>query len=124
MKLINENKSGFTLVELLSVLFLLGLIALITISTIDLQKKYANQEMYKTQIKNIELSAKSWGIENPNLLPKDESEIIIITLGQLKEAGIVDEKIKNPLTKKIFSNDLKIKIIKTGKIYKYEVIEE
>lgn len=117
----NKNK-GFTLVELLSVLFILSIVALITLSVINNQVDETAEKLYKTQIQKIELSAKQWGSENFTSLPHVENDSIVITIGQLKEFGVLDRQLKNPKTKKLFSDDIEIKITKIGKVHKYEVI--
>lgn len=116
------KKKGFTIIELLSVIFILGLVLLITTNVMSKQNTKSIDQLYDAQLKMIEISAKLWGSENFNQLPKFDNEELIITLREIKEAGLIED-VKNPKTKELFSDDLRIKIIKVNKIYKYEIIE-
>ncbi len=115
------KKKGFTIIELLSVFIILGLVFLITTNIMSKQNSKSIEQLYEAQLKMIEISAKLWGSNNLNQLPKFDNEKLIITLGEIKEAGLIEE-VKNPKTKKPFPDDLRIKITKVNKIYKYEII--
>ena len=118
-----NEKKGFTLVEVLSIIVLLGLVALLAFPSVDRYLKDARQKAYNTQINNIALSAENWGVDNKLLLPKGEGETMEITLGFLIDEGYVDFDIVNPITKKTLSKELVILIKKTGNIYNYEVLD-
>jgi prepilin-type N-terminal cleavage/methylation domain-containing protein len=115
---------GFTLVELLSVIIILGVIGLIAIPTINKAIKDAREELYKVQINNIELGAKSWAAENVLSLPEGDGEVVTLTLGQLKVSGHIQLDIRNPKTKKLFPNDMEITITKHINSYLYDVLED
>ena len=115
---------GFTLIELLSVIIILGVIGLIAIPAINKAIKNAREELYKVQINNIELGAKSWAAENALNLPEDEGELITLTLGQLKVAGHIQLDIRDPKTKKLFPNDMEVIITKHMNNYIYDVLED
>ncbi|MDD4547498.1 MAG: prepilin-type N-terminal cleavage/methylation domain-containing protein [Bacilli bacterium] len=117
------KKSGFTLIELLAVIFVLGIISAIAIPTINRVTQQSREELYKSQIKNIELGAKDWATTNFSILPEGDGEVITLTLGQLKLGGFVDKNITNPQNKKLFPNDLEITITKKNNNYEYDVIE-
>lgn len=115
---------GFTLIELLSVIIILGVIGLIAIPTVNKAIKDAREKLYQVQINNIELGAKSWAADNVLNLPEEDGEMITLTLGQLKVAGHVQLDIRNPITKKLFPNDMEITITKHLNNYIYEVLED
>lgn len=117
----DKNKKGFTLVEILGVMVLLGLIALIIIPLVDKHIVEAREKAYQTQINNIILGAKSWAVDNPlsEFLPTDEGDIEEITLGDLMEEGYVEYDIVNPKTKKKFSRESTIEIQKVKNGYQY-----
>ncbi len=117
------RKKGFTLIELLAVIFIISIISVIAIPNIDRAIKQAREELYQTQLNNIITGAKNWGSKNISILPEEDGELITLTLGQLKIGGFIDEKIKNPRTKKTFPNDMEITILKKGNNYEYKVIE-
>ena len=64
----------------------------------------------------IKLAAESWGSENIDKLP-DNGKCKYITLGDLKNYGLLDTSVKNPKTDKEFSNDMNIKIVATENKY-------
>ena len=117
----DKNKKGFTLVEILGVMVLLGLIALIIIPLVDKHIVEAREKAYQTQINNIILGAKSWAVDNPLSLPIEEGEKNIeeITLGDLMDEGYVEYDIVNPKTKKKFLRESTIKIQKVENGYQY-----
>ena len=57
-------KKGFTLIELLAVITLLGFLSLIVVPVVDKIIKDSEQDLYETQINNIEQAAKNWSSEN------------------------------------------------------------
>jgi type IV pilus assembly protein PilA len=114
---------GFTLVELLAVIIILGVIGIIAIPAVNKAIRNAKQQLYEVQINNIEMGAKSWAAENVFNLPENDGELITLTLGQLKVAGHVQFDIKNPVTNKLFPNDMEITITRYMNTYLYEVLE-
>lgn len=107
------NKNGFTLVELIAVIVILGLLALIANSSVVNVVKNSKSDLYNTQLKLIESAAESWGNDNLDKLPND-GECKYLTLANLKNYGLMEEEIINPKTNKEFSDNLYIKI--TSKI--------
>ena len=68
-------KKGFTLVELLAVIMILGLVGLIAIPTVTKVIKNSKQKLYDSQITMIEQSGKKWGIDNINRLSETQKNI-------------------------------------------------
>ncbi|MEG2322439.1 MAG: DUF5011 domain-containing protein [Bacilli bacterium] len=114
-------KKGFTLVELIGVLVILAALFLIITPIVDKEIKDGRQDLYNKQIKSIELSAQNWLSENVFAKPL-EGETITLTISQLKQDSFVDIDIKNPLTKKLFRNDMLVKINNQAGIINYEVL--
>lgn len=114
-------KKGFTLAELIGVVVILGAIALIIIPIVIKSIKEGNDELYNSQIENIKLSLQLWTSEyqKPN-----KNESITLSLSQLKESGLVEMDIKNPVTKELLPNDMVLKIINNEGIIEYQVIDE
>lgn len=107
------NKKGFTLVELIAVIVILGLLALIANSSVVNVVKNSKSDLYNTQIKLIESAAETWGNDNLDKLPND-GECKYLTLSNLKNYGLIEENVINPKTNSEFTDELYIKI--TSKI--------
>ena len=128
-------KKGFTLIELLAVIVVISVLITLTTVSITRTVKNSKNSLYNTQIKSIQSAAEQYGSENLDFMPKaDSTNTTIINyflLSDIQESGILDKNIKNPKTKKIFTdNDLVIKVTssyitkyKTSKL-KYEVITD
>ena len=113
-------KKGFTLAELLGVIILLGAIALIIVPLVSNSMKDSKETLYNDQIKSIELSLASWMSSNQT---PAEGETITLSLSQLKEAGLVELDITNPMTEELFPNDMILKITNNNGIIEYEISE-
>ncbi len=116
------NKKGFTLVELIAVMVLLGVLGLIATVTINNELKENRESLYNTEIKNFEAKAAMWAADNVFSLPSEDGAYVVITLADLKAGGYSGDVI-NPKTREAFSDSLQIKITAVGKMYTYEVIE-
>jgi len=119
-----KKKKGFTLVELLGIIVILAVIILLIVPIVDTNLQNNKEELYTTQIENISLALKNWGAENMFNLPNDEGGAITVTLGQLKQAGFIDEDVVNPITGECFPNDMLLTITKKGNNYEYEVLTD
>lgn len=116
------RKNGFTLVELLSVLVLLGMISLITIPVVDKVLKENRENMYQTNIKMIEDGAKSWAGANIFSLPK-EGEFVDLTICDLEKSGFIEIDVKNPKTEELFYKDSYVRITKDAYGFNYDYNE-
>ncbi len=115
-------KRGFTILELIIVIVLIGMIALIAFPIIDRYIKNARDNIYETQVNNIILAAKEWGSDNRFMLPKDD-EVFELTLRELIEADYISGNIINPSTAESFSENCVIFITRNGQSYSYEFSE-
>lgn len=130
-------KKGFTLVELIGVVVILGLISLIAIPTVTSSLKKYKASLYDDAITNIEQAARNWGAENIGMLPndKDSSEemtypdidtdskysTLYIAVEDLANEGFINKEIKNPKTSQLFCNKALVTIKKTSKGYTYKI---
>ena len=112
------NKNGFTLVELLAVVVLLGLIALIASPAITGIIKKSKDSLSNSQKQSIELSTKNWATDNMEKLPVDK-DCIVVSLKKLQRDGYADLEIKDPKTGKAM--DVYIKISRNDKQLIYDV---
>ena len=105
-------KKGFTLAELLGVIVLLAAIALITIPLVSNVIKNGKQDLYNNQIDNIKGALELWMSNNQK---PAFGETVTLSLSQLKEAGLIDIDIKNPIDGKLFPNDIILRICRIRK---------
>lgn len=105
-------KRGFTLIELMAVIVVLGIVAVIVMPTIDRFVRKAQYASYDVQIDAIIDGAKNWTVDNTNRIPDNNNETISIYLSELKNGGFVREDLINPLTDQSFSNNTLIVITK------------
>lgn len=89
-------KKGFTLIELIAVIAILGLIALIVYPAIGSVIRNSRESAYKDQVDVIINAAKNWSAENSQEL-SDDGSIYELYVDDLLGAGyITDEEVKDP----------------------------
>ncbi|MCM1371019.1 MAG: prepilin-type N-terminal cleavage/methylation domain-containing protein [Clostridium sp.] len=115
-------KKGFTLIELMGVIVILAILSIIVVVGIDKSISEGRQDLYEKQITAIELSAKEWIIDNPNLRPMD-NDPLIITIQTLVDDGRIDSDITNPKTGEKFDLSTQIKITKVVNTYSAKVLD-
>lgn len=91
-------KKGFTLVELLGVIVILGIIAMIAIPTINTALNDSRQKAYNEQIDTIENTARTYMSKNSLKLPSQtEGSSCCIGVDVMQKAGLLtSDDIKNP----------------------------
>lgn len=114
-------KKGFTLAELLGVLVILAAILLIIMPIVDKTIKEGKDDLYDKQVNSIKLAMELWLTDHAKL---DEGEYIVITLSQLKDAGLIEFDIKNPKTEELFPNDMVLTIENNNDELEYIVSTE
>ncbi len=67
------NKKGFTLIELISIIVILSLIALIVFPAVTSIIKSSRNSAYESQITILEKAAKQYYLDRPNELPDENS---------------------------------------------------
>lgn len=112
---------GFTLIELMAVIILLGVLSLIATVTVNNTLSKNKTEACEMQKENVISSAKIWANKNAFSLPSEDGKSITITLKQLKDDGFVDSDIKNPKNDELLSDDMEIIITRVDNNYKYEL---
>lgn len=116
------KRNGFTLVEVIGVIVVLALIILTIVPNISDSLKNSRNKAYDTQLVEIKDAARSWSALNSSNLPTTSSDKKIITLLQLKLAGLISYDYTNAKTGKLFPDDMQIEIIKKGLTYEYNVL--
>ncbi len=101
------KKQGFTLVELLAAIVIMGVIALIVFPSVSSYITKSRNKSYNIQVDLLEKAAKKWVVEHNQELSKlDEYHLnnINLTITTLKqEEYIEDSYITNPKTRKIMN---------------------
>ena len=88
-------KKGFTLVELMAVIIILGILALITYPIIDKSIKQSKEKALDRTIASVIEAAFNYSIDNDLGYEKDYQ---ILELSVLKDNGFLKQSIINPVT--------------------------
>lgn len=119
-----RNKSGFTLVELIAVVAILGLIALIVYPAIGSVIRNSRESAYKDQVSVIESAAKNWSIDNASTLP-DNGTVYRLPVNTLLDEGyITDDEVKDPRnSSKNLTGNVEIKYDSSIKQFTYKYVD-
>lgn len=102
-------KKGFTLVELLAVIVILSVIAIMVFPNVIQIINESKENLYQTQLRDIENVTKSFVMEHPELMDSHHLNTIYITLEALKKGGYLEmDKISNPKTSEEMNGCVKI----------------
>ncbi len=127
------KQRGFTLIELVMVILVLGVIALITVPTVNSIIKDSKEKSYNNQIKTITNTARTYMAKHDLELPEQiAGSSKCITVESLKKEGLLsNEDIMNPNYKKNSDKakelnekfDGAVKVSWNGSKYVYEYSE-
>ena len=106
------NKKAFTLAELLGVIVLLGIVAIIAVTTITTSLKEGREKTCLAQKQNIIEAAKAWVIDNPYV---DKT----LSVKDLQIQGYLEAEFKNPMTGDNYSEYSKVTIRYDAETQKY-----
>lgn len=85
------NKKGFTLIEVLAVIVILGLLAGILTPTVKKMITNSEESVSEQQIKTVITAAKKYMVEKSDLLPEEQdNSTTIISIEELINEGIID----------------------------------
>ena len=117
----DRMKKGFTLVELLGVIIILGVIALITFPIINKSIKSSKEKALEQVINNIEKAAYEYSISNDIGYQTFYNKIELSTL---VNAGILKDNIINPVTDEQMQGCVLYKWVEEYKQYEFKYDEE
>lgn len=111
-------KRGFTLVELIGVIVILGIIVGIVYPIIDSSFNSTTKKLSKQQISALEDVARLWGARNPDKLSEDEEKYL--TIEELKKSGLIENKsVLDTDTMEEMNGCIKIEYYNNKYIYEY-----
>lgn len=112
-------KKGFTLVELIGVIVVLGILALIIYPVINGVFIDSSSKLSDSQKKSLENIARIWGTKNTELL--SETEPYYLTIDTLKRSGLLENKdILDPETEEAIKGCIKIEYQTNKYVYTYD----
>ena len=89
------NNKGFTMVELLASVAILGILSGLAITAVSAILNKAHEEYYNSQEKNLVLAAQAYYNSNKTKLPKVIGKKAEVTATTLKESNYLKETLKN-----------------------------
>jgi len=90
-----RKPNGFTMVELLATIVILGILAVIGVSSISRLIKGAHENQRAHQEKTVSMAAESYLQANTTILPKTIGEVTKVKLTDLKKANYIEKDIMN-----------------------------
>lgn len=120
------KKDGFTLVELMAIIIVLGIIAIITVPVVNNTINKSRKKAYEVQVSVIIESAHKWGVKNVDRLPVG-NEKINVKLSELINGNYIENiknnKIINPIDRTEMNGCVVIEYVTEYNQYSYEYRE-
>lgn len=113
-------KKGFTLVELLSVIVILGVVSLIVFPVITKTMADSKEKLYQTQVYQLTEAGKKWALEHIKELDPEYVNDSYVPISMLQDLSYLDkDKISNPRDKGIMNGCVVIHYNLDTKNYSY-----
>lgn len=117
-KMVNKIK-GFTMIELLATITILGILSLIAVGSINVFIQRGKNNYYSAQRNNLISAAKSYYQANRSKLPKSVGLKEEVTLKKLQENKFIG-KVYDASKKECNAETTKVEVVKTSNSYKYK----
>src|SRR5574344_363234 len=116
-----KNRKGFTLVELLGVIVLMGLISVAISIPILAQINKSSTKLDETALKLLYTDTELYLTKYSNTYKKSNGNVYYITVEQIINAGILEQKFVDAYSDSILSNNTQIKVTVSDNSYNYEI---
>jgi type IV pilus assembly protein PilA len=114
-------KKGFTLVELLAVIMLLGIISLIAIPSVGKILNRSRQRALDGVKKELIKATKSYTADNLELLPSNDGGYICVDIETLENSSYINnDEIIDPTTEEPLVGYIKVTYLSKYNKYNYE----
>jgi len=119
-----KNNKGFTLVELISILALIAIIATLSFQVVSTRIKKSKEKLRDTLYEEIEQAANKYLLDNPTI-DKFHTSRLCIRISTLKDKGYLEKKeIKNPVNNESLSDYYVLAYYDNdSKQYKYDILQ-
>ena len=118
-------KKGFTLVELLSVIVILAITSMIIFPSIGNIIQKSKQDLYDSQLLDIQNAAEKWATDNKDLLDEYHANDVYIPLSSLRDSAYLEKDVvKNPLDRSDMDGCTRIKYEVSNSKYTYTYDEK
>ena len=116
-------KKGFTLIEILAVVVIIGLVSILVIPKITNSLKNKKSDVDTTTNNIVLTAAKNYINNNLNKFDKVDNNIFCLPLTTLTRNGYLDSPVKNVTDDKDITNSKSVKIT-YNKGFKYQVVDK
>lgn len=120
-------KKGFTLIELVAVVIVLGVIGIIVFPVVNSTIKNGKQKSYDAQVELIIEASKKWGVKNAELLPDGDNETKVYVNTMIQDGllkNVSKEGLINPIDDTVMDGCVVIKYSSEYNQYTYEYNED
>lgn len=118
------KKKGFTLMELLAVIVILGVVSLVVFPVVNRTLKNTKEKSYQQQLVHLREAGENWATENYKELDREHVNDVYVPISMLKDFGYLSkDKLLNPKTKEEMIGCIYIHYDNSVSGYRYEYQE-